>query len=84
MATHSRNSRSTRRLKSTTNPLRQETPQRRTRREQSLTLHVLFVCGAERRGFAVGDFDDVGGVGRVAERGPGEAGGVDGDGAHGG
>ena len=32
----------------------------------------------------VGDFDDVGGVGRVAERRAGEAGGVDGDGAHGG
>lgn len=74
----------TRRLKSTTNPLRQETPQHRTARKQPLALHVFFVRCAEGRGFAVGDFDDVGGVGRVAERRAGKAGGVDGDGAHGG
>jgi hypothetical protein len=39
---------------------------------------------AESGCFVVGDFDDVGGVGRVAEGRAGEAGGVDGDGAHGG
>ena len=73
-----------RRLKSTTDPLWQETPQRRPAREQPLALDVFFVRCAEGRGFGVGDFDDVGGVGRVAERRAGMAGGVDGDRPHGG